>query len=59
LAPECPGRIDLAFLRWAWTFKQAHAAKYRDALATHAPHAKVRVFASSREADRFLDSLSR
>jgi adenylate kinase family enzyme len=59
LAPECPERIDLAFLRWAWTFRQAHAAKYRDALATYARHANVRIFASSREANRFLDSLGR
>ncbi len=29
------------------------------ALAEHAHHANVRVFATSREADRFLSSLSR
>jgi len=37
----------------------APAAKYRQALAGHASHATVRLFASRREADRFLSGLSR
>ncbi len=59
VAPGCPEHIDFAFLKWAWTFQRAHAAKYRLALARHAAHANVRIFATSREGDSFLASLSR
>jgi len=59
LAPGCPERLDWTFLKWAWTFRRAHAAKYREALAEHAPHANVHVFTSSPGASRFLDNLSR
>jgi adenylate kinase family enzyme len=58
LAPGCPERIDFAFLKWAWTFRRAHTAKYHHALATLAPHATVRVFSTNREAQSFLASLS-
>jgi hypothetical protein len=34
-----PERLDLDFLKWAWTCNKVHAAKYRVALATLAPHA--------------------
>lgn len=57
LAPGCPERFDWPFIEWAWTFRRAHAAKYRRALAEHASHAKVHTFARSRDANRFLDSL--
>jgi adenylate kinase family enzyme len=59
MAPGCPERFDWAFLKWAWTFKRTHAAKYRLALAEHAPHANVEVFASTREVNRFLASWNR
>lgn len=59
VAPGCPERFDLRFIKWAWTWRRAHAAKYRQALAEHASHATVKLFASSREADRFLLSLTR
>jgi hypothetical protein len=59
LAPGCPQRFDLGFLRWAWAFKRTHAAKYPLALAAHAPHANVKVFASAREVNSYLASLSR
>ncbi len=59
LAPGCPERLDWTFLKWAWTFRRAHAAKYREALAEHALHANVHVFTSSPGASRFLDNLSR
>jgi adenylate kinase family enzyme len=59
MAPGCPERFDFAFLKWAWTFKRMHAAKYRLALAAHAPHANVKVFASAREVNSFLASLNR
>jgi hypothetical protein len=52
--PGCPERFDWAFLKWAWTFGHAHAAKYRLALAIHAAHAKVMIFAPGREAGKFL-----
>jgi adenylate kinase family enzyme len=54
LAPGCPERFDWAFLKWAWTFRRAHAAKYRQALVEHAPHANVHIFVSSHEAERFF-----
>jgi adenylate kinase family enzyme len=59
MPPGCPERLDWVFLRWAWTFRRAHEAKYKQALAEYASHANVRMFARSREAERFLDSLSR
>ncbi len=57
LSPGCPERLDWEFLKWAWTFRRAHAAKYQRALAEHAPHANVHLFARSRAADRFLETL--
>jgi len=57
LAPDCPERVDCAFLKWAWTFRSAHAAKYRQALAEHASHAGVHIFVRSRAAERFLANL--
>jgi adenylate kinase family enzyme len=59
MAPGCPERFDWAFLKFAWTFRSAHAAKYRLALATYAPHARVMMFQSSREAGEFLGNLRR
>jgi adenylate kinase family enzyme len=59
LALGCPERFDLGFVRWAWAFKRTHAAKYRLALAAHASHANVKVFASAREVDSFLASSNR
>jgi adenylate kinase family enzyme len=58
-APGCPERFDWPFLKWAWTFRRTHAAKYRLALAEHASHANVKVFAKAREVNSFLASLSR
>ena len=58
LAPGCPERLDWAFLKWAWTFQRAHAAKYKQALVEHAPHANTHIFVCSREAERFLVNLS-
>ena len=57
LTPGCPERLDWEFLRWAWTFRRAHAAKYPQALVEYASHANVYIFARSREADRFLETL--
>src|SRR5262249_40543127 len=59
MAQGCPERFDWAFLKWAWAFKRTHAAKYRLALAAHASHANVKVFAGTREVNRFLASLNR
>ncbi len=59
IGPGCPERFDFAFVKWAWTWQRTHPGKYRSALAEHAPHANVRVFASSREADNFLSCLGR
>ncbi len=58
-APGCPERLDFAFLNGSWTFNRTHAAKYRRALAMHAPHAHVMICASRREAEIFIHSLSR
>ncbi len=59
VAPGCREGFDFAFLKWAWTFRKAHASKYRLALARHAAHADVDIFATGREADSFLARLRR
>ncbi len=59
MAPGCPERLELDFLKWAWTFNKVHAAKYRVALATYAPHAHVVRLGSRREAQTFIQILSR
>ena len=56
-APGCPEWLDWEFLRWAWTFRREHAGIFRQALAEHASHAKLHVFASSPGANRFLENL--
>ncbi len=58
MAPGCPERLELDFLKWAWTFNKVHAAKYRVALTRHAPHAHVVRLGSRREAEAFIHSLS-
>lgn len=58
LAPGCPERFDWAFLKWAWTFRRAHAVKYQRALAEHAPRADVHIFARSGETERFLANIN-
>jgi adenylate kinase family enzyme len=57
-APGCPERFDMGFLKWAWTFRRTHAAKYRLALAAHASHARVTIFTGAREVNSFLASLN-
>jgi hypothetical protein len=59
VAPGCPERFDFAFLRWAWTYKSEHAAKYRLALDSYAPHADVKIFADTRDAEMFIETLRR
>jgi adenylate kinase family enzyme len=59
VAPGCPERLDFAFLKWAWMFRPAHAAKYRLALARYASHANIMVFDSPRQIAAFLSEMSR
>jgi hypothetical protein len=47
------------FLKWAWTPNKVYAAKYRVALAMLAPHAHVLRLGSRREAETFIQILSR
>jgi adenylate kinase family enzyme len=56
-APGCPEWLDWEFLRWAWTFRRAHEAVYRQALVEYASHANVYIFSSSPPANRFLENL--
>ena len=58
VAPGCPERLDIAFLRWAWTFRRAHVEKYRVALNSVASHSSVVIIGSGREAEQFLHRLS-
>ena len=59
MAPGCPERLDREFLRWAWTFRRAHAAAYRTALEAFAGNAHVKILSNDREADDFINALSR
>jgi adenylate kinase family enzyme len=57
LAPGCPERIDLEFLRYIWEFPRKERPSIAAMLAAHGKHLEAVVFRSDRDAARFLDAL--
>lgn len=56
-APGCPESIDLAFLRWIWTYRQRRRPRLLARLARLDDHVRVVVLRSAREVQRWLDDL--
>jgi adenylate kinase family enzyme len=59
MAPGCPERIDLAFLRYIWNFNEKQYPKLVAALETLRPDQRVERFASRAHANAALDRIAR
>ena len=57
MAPGCPEQVDLAFLRYVWTFPKKHRPRITAALARHDALPRTAILRSDREAQAFLDQL--
>lgn len=59
MAPGCPEKIDLQFLRYIWDFERVHAPQISAMIALHGAHIPVLVLKSYREGDALLALLGR
>lgn len=57
LAPGCPERFDLAFYGYIWSWNRLTRPKMAQALAVHAPGARLIRLAGDRQAAAFLSGL--
>ncbi|MEQ9144101.1 MAG: AAA family ATPase [Parvibaculaceae bacterium] len=57
LAPGCPERYNLEFLKWVWDFERRSLPYVREAMATLGAHADHVTIATDREGERFLKRL--
>jgi adenylate kinase family enzyme len=58
LAPGCPEKFDLEFLRYIWDFNAKSRPQIVTRLAEHGGHLRPVVFRRDRDVRRFLDSLA-
>jgi adenylate kinase family enzyme len=58
LAPGCPEKFDLEFLRFVWDFNAKSRPQIATMLAEHGRHLEPIVFRCDRDAARFLDRLT-
>jgi adenylate kinase family enzyme len=56
MAPGCPERLDLEFLRWVWDFPSHSRPQIVAALASHATHLVPIVFRRDKDARSFMRS---
>ena len=57
LAPGCPEKIDLEFLRYVWEFPHKERPRVVASLTEHGKHLRPIVFRRDRDVARFLDGL--
>lgn len=57
MAPGCPERIDLQFLKYIWTFEKREAPKFAAMLASHGRDIPVLTLKSFQESDELLSKL--
>lgn len=57
MAPGCPERVDLEFLRYIWTFEQRQEPSIVQALRDHGRHITPVIFRRDAEAQSFLDTI--
>lgn len=57
MAPGCPERIDLQFLKYIWTFEKREAPKFAAMLASHGRDIPVLTLKSFQESDELLSRL--
>ncbi|MCC7276025.1 MAG: topology modulation protein [Alphaproteobacteria bacterium] len=58
LAPGCPERLDLAFLRYIWRFRRDTEPKVWAGIAAHGGHARLVRLAGNRAIAAFLASVA-
>ncbi|MBB3522896.1 AAA family ATPase [Rhizobium sp. BK456] len=59
MAPGCPEKIDLEFLRFIWTFEEKIAPRITAGIAEHGPEVPVLQLKSRRQMRELLDLLAR
>jgi len=57
LAPGCPESIDLAFMRWVWSFPERSRPRVMEELAAHQHRCRTVVLRAPVEVERFLGRL--
>ena len=55
MAPGCPEKFDLPFLKFVWRFNAVQRPRTLEALARHGAHVRTVIFRRDAEAARFLD----
>ena len=58
MAPGCPERVDLAFLRYVWSFNATRRPRIVAALDHYAAHDRTRIIRTDRDAQATLDQLA-
>jgi adenylate kinase family enzyme len=54
LPENCPGRFDLAFLRYVWTFQEQQRPRLENGIKTFGGHQRLVVLRDDRDATSFL-----
>lgn len=57
MAPGCPERIDLGFLKWAWTHYEPHTQGMKAKLASLPKTKQVLIFKSRRAVGQWIEGL--
>lgn len=57
MTPDCPEKMDRAFLRYVWTFERKHAPVITEKIDLHGRGLPVIVLKSRRDTSRLLDLL--
>ncbi len=58
LAPGCPDRFDIAFLRYVWTFPAKQRPRIIDGIVQFGRHLRVTRLACDREVEKFLTTIA-
>ncbi len=58
MAPGCPERFDLEFLRYIWNFNRQSRLRIVAALESHGSHARLHRLQADEDAERLLQELS-
>lgn len=59
MAPGCPERLDLAFLRYVWRYRQRHRPRILAWIEQQRTAASIHVFTTRQHADAFLSTARR
>jgi adenylate kinase family enzyme len=58
MAPGCPERMDVGFLRWVWNYRRSHRPTQLAYLGALRPDQRLVTFTTRRQADRYLAAVA-